>query len=73
MPQPVKIALGKSWKKFYEGPLHLGSTLGRMAEHTGWAKIQIQAEKRLIPKSLQHLDVIVTQRPKLLSRKGAAT
>ena len=48
-----------------------GNAFAWGAKETGWLRVSIRAEKRLIPKSLQHLDLISSQSPGFKRRTRA--
>jgi hypothetical protein len=62
--QAIKVPTGLAAGKYLFEP-RWGEALSWVAKETGWLRVSIQAEKRLISESLQHLDLISREAPGL--------
>jgi hypothetical protein len=67
--QSIKVPLGRAAGKYLFDP-HWGDAFRWGLQETGWLRISIQAEKRLIPSSLEHLALISSDRPGFRRRMG---
>ena len=65
--QSIKVPVGLAAGKYFFEPLW-GDALRWGLRETGWARVSIQAEKRLIPDSLAHLTLVSRQTPGLRRR-----
>ena len=67
--QSIKVPVGRAVGKYLFDP-RWGDAFRWGLQETGWLRISIQAEKRLIPASLEHLALISSERPGFRRRIG---